>query len=186
MNGIRDRLGYAFLLSSGAVRNAERVTAEEIRMLSMELEAALGGLYSLLSLELQMPMIKRLMKVMKGNKRVPELPKDIVNPVIITGVEALGRGNDLQKLDLFLQGAAQTVGAQAMSQYLNVSEYFKRRATALGIKTDGLVKSQEEIQEQMQAMQQQAQQEQILKSLGPNAVKALSDQSIQQQPSEEV
>tara|TARA_R100001163_G_scaffold60533_1_gene49898 strand:+ start:145 stop:1701 length:1557 start_codon:yes stop_codon:yes gene_type:complete len=187
MNGIRDRLGYAFLLSSGAVRNAERVTAEEIRMLSMELEAALGGLYSLLSLELQMPMIKRLMKVMKGNKRVPELPKDIVNPVIITGVEALGRGNDLQKLDLFLQGAAQTVGAQAMSQYLNVSEYFKRRATALGIKTDGLVKSQEEIQEQMQAMQQQAQQEQILKSLGPNAVKAISDQSMQQQqPSEEV
>ena len=76
-----------------------------------------------------------------------------------------------------------------MSQYLNVSEYFKRRATALGIKTDGLVKSQEEIQEQMQAMQQQAQQEQLLKSLGPNAVKAISDQSMQQQqqqPSEEV
>ena len=188
MNGIKDRLGHAFLLSSGVVRNADRVTAEEIRMLSMELESSLGGLYSLLSLELQMPMIKRLMSVMKGNKRVPDLPKDVINPVVITGIEALGRGNDLQKLDLFLQGAAATVGAEAMAQYLNVGEYFKRRATSLGIKTDGLVKSQEEIQQQMQAMQQQAQQEQMLKSLGPNAVKALSDQAMQQQqqPSEEV
>ena len=189
MNAIRDRLGHAFLLSSGVVRNAERVTAQEIRMLSMELESALGGLYSLLSMELQLPMIKRLMTVMKGNKRVPELPKDIVNPVIITGVEALGRGNDLQKLDLFLQGAAATVGAEAMAQYLNVGEYFKRRATALGIKTQNLVKSQEEIEQEKQAMQQAMQQQEMMKSLGPNAVKVLGDQAQQQQqqqPSEEV
>ena len=40
MNGITDRLSQAFLLTSGVVRDAERVTAEEIRMLSQELEAA--------------------------------------------------------------------------------------------------------------------------------------------------
>lgn len=173
MNSIKDRLGHAFLLTSGVVRNAERVTAEEIRMLSQELETAIGGLYSLLSTELQMPMINRLMKVMNKAKRLPKLPEGVVNPVIITGVEALGRGNDLQKLDLFLAGAAQVVGPQAIAEYVSVGEYFKRRATSLGIKTTGLVKTEEEIQ----AMRQQMQQNQLTEKLGPAGIKALSDQA---------
>ena len=171
MNEIKDRLGHSFLLTSGVVRNAERVTAEEIRMLSQELETAIGGLYSLLSNELQIPLVNRIMAAMNKTKRLPKLPKDIVNPVIITGVEALGRGNDLQKLDLFLAGAAQVVGPQAVAEYVNVGEYFKRRATSLGIKTQGLVKSDEEIQ----AMMQQQQQMQLTEKLGPAGIKAVSD-----------
>ena len=171
MNEIKDRLGHSFLLTSGVVRNAERVTAEEIRMLSQELETAIGGLYSLLSNELQIPLVNRIMSAMNKSKRLPKLPKDIVNPVIITGVEALGRGNDLQKLDLFLAGAAQVVGPQAVAEYVNVGEYFKRRATSLGIKTQGLVKSEEEIQ----AMMQQQQQMQLTEKLGPAGIKAVSD-----------
>jgi hypothetical protein len=181
INVIKDRLGHAFMLTSGVVRNAERVTAEEIRMLSMELETALGGLYSLLSTELQMPMVNRIMTVMNKKKQLPKLPKDIINPVIITGVEALGRGNDLQKLDLFLAGAAQVVGPQAVSQYVNVGEYFSRRATSLGIKTVGLVKTDE----QLQAEAQQAQQMQMMEKLGPSGIKAISDQVQGQQVPQE-
>ena len=140
-------------------------------MLSQELETAIGGLYSLLSNELQIPLVNRIMAAMNKSKRLPKLPKDIVNPVIITGVEALGRGNDLQKLDLFLAGAAQVVGPQAVAEYVNVGEYFKRRATSLGIKTQGLVKSDEEIQ----AMMQQQQQMQLTEKLGPAGIKAVSD-----------
>jgi hypothetical protein len=188
MNGISDRLSQAFLLNSGVVRDAERVTAEEIRMLSQELEAALGGLYSLLSQEFQMPVVTRLMARMSKEGRLPKLPKDIVKPTIVTGVEALGRGNDLQKLDLFLAGANQIVGPQAVAQYVNVSDYFKRRATALGIETEGLIKSDEEIQ---QAMQQAQQQEMMMKLGGPAvapAINAAQEQymaSQQQQPQEE-
>lgn len=171
MNVIKDRLGHAFLLTSGVVRNAERVTAEEIRMLSMELESSLGGLYSLLSTELQLPMVTRIMDVMSKKKRLPKLPKDVVNPVIITGVEALGRGHDLQKLDMFLSGAGQVVGQQAVAQYVNVGEYFKRRATSLGIKTIGLVKTEEQIQQEAQ----QAQQMQMAQSVAPQGVKAIAD-----------
>lgn len=171
INVIKDRLGQAFLLTSGVVRNADRVTAEEIRMLSQELESALGGLYSLLSNELQLPLVNRLLAVLNKTKKLPKLPKDVVNPVIITGVEALGRGNDLQKLDLFLAGAAQIVGAEAIAQFVNVNEYFSRRATALGIKTDGLIKDVEA----MQAEQQQAQQMQLLQKAAPAGVKALAD-----------
>ena len=184
INTIRERLGHAFLLSSGVVRNAERVTAEEIRMLSLELESALGGLYSLLSNEMQLPMINRLLDVMNKNKRIPKLPKDIVNPVIITGVEALGRGHDLQKLDLFIQGAVQTLGGEAIAQYINVGEYFNRRATALGIKTTGLVKSQEELQAEQQQQQQLMQQQQMMQSLGGPAIKAMSDQATSMRENE--
>lgn len=160
-NTIKDRLGQAFLLTSGVVRQAERVTAEEIRMLTVELESALGGLYSLLSNELQLPMVNRVMDIMAKNKRMPNLPKDLVKPVIITGVEALGRGNDLQKLDLFLAGAAQVVGPEAIGQFVNVEEYFKRRATSLGIKTRGLIKTQEEMQQQSQQSQMMAMAEKV-------------------------
>jgi hypothetical protein len=182
INTIKDRLGHAFLLTSGTVRQAERVTAEEIRMLGMELEAALGGLYSLLSSEMQLPLVNRLMEVMNKKNTLPKIPKDVVKPIIITGVEALGRGNDLQKLDLFLAGAAQVVGPEAIAQFVKVSEYFKRRAISLGIKTDGLVKSEEEMA--MEA--QQAQQMQMAEKLGPAGIKAVSDQSLaQQQPTSE-
>ncbi len=179
---IEERLGHSFLLTSGVVRQAERVTAEEIRMLGQELETALGGLYSLLSTELQLPLVKRLMEVMNKNKKLPKLPKDIVNPVIITGVEALGRGNDLQKLDLFLGGASQIVGPDAVAGHVMIDEYFKRRATALGIKTENLIKSQEQMMQEQQQMQQQ----QMAEKLGPSGIKAMSDQALaQQQPSEE-
>jgi hypothetical protein len=185
MQGITDRLSQAFLLTSGVVRDAERVTAEEIRMLGQELEAALGGLYSLLSQELQLPIVTRLMDKMSKEKRLPKLPKDIVKPTIVTGVEALGRGNDLQRLDLFLAGANQVVGPQAVTQYLNVNDYFKRRATALGIETEGLIKTEEEIQQAMQ----QAQMMEMAQKLGAPAVapavNAAQEQYMAQQQQEQ-
>lgn len=174
MEAIKDRLGAAFLLTSGVVRQAERVTAEEIRMLSQELEASLGGLYSLLAAEMQLPLVKRIMSVMQKKKLLPKLPKDLVKPVIVTGVEALGRGNDLSKLDLFLAGAAQVVGPEAIGQFVNVEDYFKRRATALGIKTEGLIKSTEQMQQEAQMQQMQA----MTEKLGPAGIKALNDQAM--------
>ncbi len=184
INAIKDRLGHAFLLTSGVVRNAERVTAEEIRMLTMELESALGGLYSLLSNELQLPMVNRVMDVMGKKKKLPKLPKDLVTPVIITGIEALGRGNDLQKLDLFLAGAAQVIGPQAIQQYVNVEEYFKRRATSLGIKTQGLVKTQEEIQQEMQQAQMMAMAEKAAPQ-GAAALGGMARDAMAESPEEE-
>jgi hypothetical protein len=146
-------------------------------MLSLEIESSLGGLYSLLATELQLPMVTRLMAVMNKKKSLPKLPEGVINPVIITGVEALGRGHDLQKLDMFLAGAGQVVGPQAVAQYINVGEYFKRRATSLGIKTVGLVKTDEQLEQE----QQQAQQMQMAEKLGPAGIKAVSDQAQQEQ-----
>jgi hypothetical protein len=178
---IQTRLAFAFLLNSSVQRDAERVTAQEIRFMAQELETALGGAYSILSQEFQLPMVSRIMDRMSKASRLPKLPKnDLIRPMIITGVEALGRGNDLTKLDLFLSGLAQIFGPEAMMQFVNIENYLKRRATALNIDTEGLVKTAEQIEQQ----KQQSMALQLTNNLGPQTIKGISDvagKTMQQQ-----
>lgn len=176
-NTITDRLQKAFLMASSVQRQAERVTAEEIRLIASELEDALGGVYSILSQEFQLPLVTRLMDRMTKQKRLPALPKGIVKPVIVTGLEALGRGHDLNKYQMMLQALA-PLGPQVVAEKLNVDDYIKRVGTSLGIDMDGLVKSAEQIaQEQQAAMaaQQQQQMAQMAQAGVPNAVKGVAD-----------
>ena len=156
MNTINERLSYAFLLTEATIRNAERVTAEEVRLVTQSIERQLGGIYSILSQEFQLPLVARIIDRLTKSKRMPKLPKDFVTPTIVTGIDALGRGNDLNRLDVYLQGIGQLLGPQMLQQYIDVREYLNRRAAALGIETAGLVKSEEQLQmEQQQAMQMQ-------------------------------
>jgi hypothetical protein len=164
------RLAAAFLLNQSVQRDAERVTAEEIRFLANELETSLGGVYSLLSHELQLPLIKRIIAVLEREGKLPKLPKGTVEPVIITGFEALGRGNDANKLATFLQTAASILGPEAVVGYTNVSDALKRLGTGFGIDMKGLIKTQEEVQQEQQQAQQQAQRAEMMKAGIPNAV----------------
>lgn len=173
---LKTDLAYSFLLNSAIQRNGERVTAEEIRTMVQELESSLGGVYSVLSQDLQLPLAQRLMAQMASQKRLPILPKKIVKPTIATGVEALGRGNDLSKLDQFIGEIGQQMGPQVLAQYINVPEYLSRRASALGVDAKGLVKDAAQIQQE----QQQAQQQQMMQQALPNGVKALGDMAKQQ------
>jgi len=150
---LSNRLAFAFLLNSAIQRNGERVTAEEIRFMARELEDALGGIYSLLAQEFQRPLIALVMDTLTRAKRIPRLPKGSVRPVIVTGLEALGRGQDLARLDEFINGIPATIAPQAM-QFLNVGDYLTRRATALGLERKGLVKTQDEVQQEMAAAQE--------------------------------
>ncbi len=167
INKIEERLSYAFLLNSSIQRNAERVTAEEIRFMARELEDALGGLYSILAQEFQLPYVRRKIHQMEKTRKLPALPRESVKPMIITGLEALGRGHDLNKLDVFIGGLAQTLGPEILAQYLNLEDYIARRATAIGVDTKGLIKTREEIE----AAQQTAQQQAMIAQFGPEVVK---------------
>lgn len=178
---ITERLAKAFLMASSVQRKADRVTAEEIRLIAGELEDALGGVYSILSQEFQLPLVVRLMDRMTKQKRLPALPKGIVKPVIVTGLEALGRGHDLNKYQMMLQ-ALSPLGPQVIAEKLNVDDYIKRVGTSLGIDMDGLVKSAEQIAQEQQAAQQAAQQQQMMGMMEkgvPNAVKGISDMAMQ-------
>ena len=156
---INDRIAFAFLMNSSVQRQAERVTAEEVRFMAQELESALGGVYSILSQELQMPLILQLLSGMEKTGKMPKLPKDAVKPTVVTGIEALGRGQDLNKLATFLQ-YLQPLGAEVIASEMNISDYIDRLGASLGIDTNGLIKSEEQ-KAQEQAMMQQAQEQQM-------------------------
>jgi hypothetical protein len=175
---IKERLGFAFLMNTSVQRQAERVTAEEIRYMAQELEDVLGGVYSVLSQEFQLPLVNRVMDKMQRKRRLPKLPKKLVKPTIVTGLEALGRGHDLNKLDVFIQGAAQLLGPE-FPTYVNMSDYLKRRATSIGIETAGLIKTAEEIEAEKQAQQQQAA---MMQAAGPaiNAAGKVTDTAVKE------
>ena len=166
MQRIEARLADAFLLASSIQRQAERVTAAEVNIMAQELENSLGGVYSILSQEFQLPYLKRRMHMLVRSGKVPKLPQKIVKPKIVTGIQGLGRGNDRNKLIEFIGTVAQALGPDVMRQYVNVDEAVKRLATSIGIDTNNLVKSQEQIAAEMQQMQQQ----QLIQHLGPAAL----------------
>lgn len=151
---ITGRLEQAFLLNSSIQRNAERVTAEEIRYMAGELEQALGGVYSTLSQELQLPLVRLLTASLRRQGALPKLPN--VQPTVITGLEGLGRQGDLMKLDLLIAGIAQAFGPQAVAENINVDAYVTRRAAALGLDVGGVVKSAEQKAIEREQMQQAA------------------------------
>ena len=159
---IEQRLSFAFLLNSAIQAGAagrDRVTAEEIRMVANELESGLGGVYSILSVELQVPLVNRKMALMEREGSLPKLPKDVVKPQITTGLDALGRGNDKAKLIEFIQTLAGTMGPETMAKFVNSRELITRLAAADGLDTYKLIKSEEELmaEEQQQAMMMQQQ-----------------------------
>lgn len=152
-DGIEQRLSFAFLLNSAVQRNAERVTAEEIRFVANELEATLGGVYSVLSSEFQLPMVRRLLIDLQLTSKIPDLPSDAVEPSVITGLDAIGRGQDLDKLMTFQSAAAGAL--QNAPSDINWSNFILRIAEASGIDPQGLLLSPQERQAAAQAQAQQ-------------------------------
>lgn len=163
-------LKTAFLMVGSIQRQAERVTAEEIRLLAQELESGLGGVYTTVATEFQLPFIRSRMAAMRKQKRIPALPRDIVSPAIVTGFEALGRGTDKAKLLEFLQAGAQSFGEQFLS-LINPHNAVERLASAIGLSIEGLVRSPEEIQAEQQQARQMQQQQALLEKLGPEALR---------------
>lgn len=176
---VEKRLEQAFLLLSGSQRDAERVTAEEIRLLAQELESALGGVYSVLSQELQRPLVVRYIAQMQKSGDIPPWPEKAVTPQIVTGIAGLGRTSDLQRLDAYLVGIQEIFGQEAVAEAISLSEYAKRRAAALSIDVTGLVRSEQDIEK---SRQQKAQQE-LANQIAPKAVDVVA--ASQPQPQKE-
>ena len=175
MQQLERRINEAFLVLT--VRQSERTTAEEVRLTQMELEQQLGGLFSLLTVEFLVPYLNRTLHILQRNKELPKLPKEIVRPTIVAGVNALGRGQDQQSLVSFITTIAQTMGPEIMGKFLDPSEYIKRLAAAQGIDVLNLVKSEETLQEEQQQQQQQAMAQELMKNSGSLASAPLADPS---------
>jgi hypothetical protein len=161
-----NRLSQCFMITTQ--RDAERVTAEEIRTMAQQLEENLGGVYSILSMELQLPYIRVVMSELQKAGKLPALPKGAARPTIVTGLEGLGRGQDANKLVLYLKTLNETMTPQVASRFVNYGELANRLAVSFGIETKGLIYTEDQIA----ANDQQAQRAMMIEKLGPNAVNA--------------
>ena len=169
------RIAEAFMQLN--IRQSERTTAEEVRLTQMELEQQLGGIFSLLTIEFLIPYLNRTLLILQRSKEIPAIPKDLVRPQIVAGVNALGRGQDRESLTQFIGTIAQTLGPEALMKYINPAEAIKRLATAQGIDVLNLVKTEQEMQQEMQAAQQAAQQQALVDQAGQLASTPLADPS---------
>jgi hypothetical protein len=170
---IEKRILEAFLVMN--IRNAERVTAEEVRLTQLELEKSLGGLFSLLTVEFLVPYLNRTLLILQRSNQIPRLPKDVVRPKIVAGINSLGRGQDNESLTRFIQTVASTLGPEALIKYIDPSEAIKRLAAAQGIDVLNLVRTAEQLQQQSEERKQAMQQKSLLDQAGQLAGTPLMD-----------
>jgi len=179
---IAQRLEDAFLLNRSATRQAERVTMGEISFVAQDLEAALGGVYSILAQEFQLPLIKRLLSRLQSEGRLPKFEgklKDHIHPTIVTGVDALGRFQELERVRSVFRVMQGVIGPDQVAAVTNLGPLVDFLFANAGVRIEGLIKSEEQIaQEQQQAQMMQAAQSLVQQGTAPviNNAAAQGDQ----------
>jgi hypothetical protein len=163
------RLSKAFLMDAAGVRDAERVTAEEIRLVARDLEMSLGGVYTRLAQTFQLPIAKLLLEridfTIKGEQ---------VEPIITTGLTALSRSGDLDSYRLFLQDAS-LLGQvdEGVRAELDVQSILSFLATNNNFDLDVAFKSPEQKQadqEAQAAAEEQAVQDEVRMKAEPQLI----------------
>lgn len=152
MQQFEQRLAQAFLLVD--VRDSERTTAEEVRLQALQLENGLGAIYAVLTQEFQYPYVKRKLDLLLQAGKIQPLPDDLIKPVVSVGLAAVGRSNDTERVMRFVSMVGQSLGPEAVATYINPGEMLSRLAISMGLNTDKLVKTEEEIQAERQQQQQ--------------------------------
>jgi hypothetical protein len=173
-----ESLAKAFLVVQ--TRDAERVTAEEIRLMANELETALGGAYSLLSKTLQEPLLKREIARLRATDDLVDFGREDIEPKVIVGLEGLGKGSDLEKLRRISALALEVGQSAQFIPNLNVEGTVKSMFNWEGLDPAGILYTEEEVknqQAQAQAQQQeqfqQEQQAQMAQQVVPEAMKGM-------------
>ena len=137
MQSLEARLSKAFMMLSGQIRDSERTTAVEVRATAAELEATLGGTYSVLATDLQIPLVTLTMNDLNSDAI------ELVDPTIVTGTSAISREKDLNNLQTMVNVMA-GLGEQTIATYLDVEGYLRSVATALGFDPSAMVKGEEQ------------------------------------------
>jgi len=164
INMLTQRLSDAFLVLD--VRKSERTTATEIQATIQELNEQLGGIFSSLTAELLQPYLARKLFVLQRSGSLPKLPKGLVQPTVVAGLYGVGRGQDKAALVEFIGTLAQSIGPEAIAQYVDPAEYIKRLAAASGIDYLNLIKTPETMANEQQAAQEQAAQQSLIGQAG--------------------
>lgn len=167
-------LSLIFLIGTSIQRGGDRVTKFEVEYMARELEAVYSNEYTIIGRDFQ----ERYYHVKSAQLRrrgiIPALPQKALKVQITTGIDALGRGSDQQRLESLADLAVKAV--QLPPDMISKREFLRRSAANLAVKPDGLIPSEEEAQ----AMMQQQQQQETMQGVMPEIVKGLGESARQQ------
>jgi hypothetical protein len=159
VHGIDDlsrKIGLAFLVESASTRDAERVTAFERRRNAMEINGALGGMYTTIMDHQHLPLLRRAIQRLRVDRALPPIPDDMFEVRSLTGLNSIVRDAKAQSLLEFAQ-VASLLGPEAQAK-IDTGVLMDTYARYRSIYEPGLIKSAKQIAaEQQQAINAQAQ-----------------------------
>jgi hypothetical protein len=150
---IEKRLSYAFNLLEASMPTSPAVTATEINSIINALEKVMAGVYAMLASEFMQPLVRIIISRLSEEGVVPQLP-DKVKLIISTGLTALGRNSDLERIAQFAQLASQ-LAPEAFGMVVDQEKMLRQIENAVGV---DLLKSREQLalEKQQAAEAQQA------------------------------
>jgi hypothetical protein len=129
-------------------------------MIGQELEHVLGGAFSAIARELMKPLVSRVLFLMISNGDVDPRLQDmfsgeegLLDVEIVTGLQALSRDSDLQKL-MQMGEMVRNLPENAAGMF-RWDQYGKALITSLGFNPELWVKSEEELKQEQMAMAEQ-------------------------------
>jgi Bacteriophage head to tail connecting protein len=162
------QIAQAFLLNSSVTRNAERVTAEEIRIQANELEMSVGGIYSRLALQWQLPTANITLDHIKFDGI-----RQGIKPKIITGMDSLSRQGELENVAQWINSL--TLLQNVPDSIIGVIDPLKFAAylaTQLQVEYEKFLYTQEQLQQRQDQQQQMLAQQEQMKAAGGIAQEA--------------
>ena len=161
-------LAQAFLLNSAMTRDAERVTAEEIRMLANELETSNGGVYSRLALQWQVPTANILLDQIDFDGS-----QFGIRPNIITGMDSLSRQGEMDMLRLFISDLAMLEAVpEDIRAGIDPLKFMAFCGTARQIDYNKFLMTEAQLQQKQQQQQAMIAQQERMKAEGVVAAEA--------------
>lgn len=148
------QVAQAFLLNSAVTRDAERVTAEEIRLQAQELETSHGGIYSRLAHQWQLPAALIALDVI-GFDGVAFG----VKPKIITGMDNLSRMGEVENWMRWVQGLGMLEAVpEDIRRVINPLAFAQMLGRNMQVDFETVLYTDQELQQQQEAAQAQQQQ----------------------------
>ncbi len=172
-------LSQAFLLNSASTRDAERVTAEEIRLNARELESAYGGLYSRLAAHWQQREGDYAVTQVNLKAQLGNFAK-MFEVIVVTGLESLSREGQLDNLRLAI-GDMQMLEAvpEELRGTINPLLFASFVFTNRGVHLKDFMYTQKEITANQEAAQA-AQERQMQAQANANVAEEGGKQAVQQ------
>lgn len=166
-----NRLSYAFNLLEATIPSPGAKTATEINAIVSSLEKVLAGAYAMLASEGMQPMVSLVINRLQESNTITTIP-DEVKLIISTGLAALGRNTDLERLQTFFS-LAMGANPEVANGLIDWDKAMRLLETSTGV---DILKSKETLEQEMQAQQaamqeqaKQAQQQQGLDQAGQMA-----------------